>query len=94
MKTRFYTPEAERFFPICPTTVGFDELQVLRKRPQGLGINQLMLVNKGNGILELGCTRYELNPGDMFFLIHVIHKISFKISRLRELYDKQRRTAE
>lgn len=68
MKTRFYTPEAERFFPICPKTVGFDELQVLRKRPQGLGINQLMLVNKGNGILELGGKRYELNPGDMFFL--------------------------
>ena len=68
MKTRFYMSRAERCFPICAKTVGFDEPQAPRYRPQGLGANQILLVNRGRGILEVGTEQYELQKGDVFFL--------------------------
>lgn len=68
MKTRLYTAEAQKCFPICSETVGFDAPQIPRHRPQGLRANQIMLVSRGHGVLELSGAQYELEAGDMFFL--------------------------
>ncbi len=68
MKKRFYTSEAEACFPLYANTVGLAEPQEPRYRPQGLGAHQIMLVNGGHGILEVGTKQYDLHAGDVFFL--------------------------
>ncbi len=68
MKSRVYTQEAERIFPLYAVTVGYDEPQAPRTRPEGLPDHQIFFVNRGHGILQLGEHTYKLTAGDLFFL--------------------------
>lgn len=68
MAQRFYDFAVENAFPLYAPSAGFNLPQLPRRRPDGLHMHQVMLVNAGRGVLIFGNRQYDLKAGDMLFL--------------------------
>lgn len=68
MKTRIYSDDETMFFPIYASTSSVNILQNAVDRPHGYHMDQIFLVESGNGILNITEKTYYLEEGDLFYI--------------------------
>lgn len=68
MKTRIYSDNETMFFPIYASTSSVNIFQTAVDRPNGYHMDQVFLVENGNGMLNICGKTYYLEVGDLFYI--------------------------
>ena len=77
MKTRIYNSEQLSFFPVYALTASINFIQPYIERSKGYDVNQIFMVNRGNGILCIDSKTYVLEENDLFFVSEKIPHVYY-----------------